>query len=381
MTLPEPHRVSDAVLGPLVPATHPSAIGCIADTPGTTLTHIRADTPEGPVNRLEVHEAVRSADMAQITGPTLYAGPYLAHFGHMIAECIHRLWAAHAFPHLANVRIAFQASPQAPRPPWFDAVLDLCGIAPERVLLVEQPIAFQTLYIPAQGRALGGAVLLPGYVDLFPLTAIAPPPEPARRLYISRSHHIRSGTYLGETLIEHLLAEAGFTIVRPEEMPLRVLAGLLRTAEQIVFAEGSAIHNLELCGPVQARILVIGRRPGTKRRFGALLASLSRDVEIFSGARGAASLGWDALHDMPRLGTACSFLPIGKLVDMLSAFSGIALPQPDANTILDAVSRDLLRYLLDPRSGVDASDAELGRALRALRTDPAVEEVRSMLTR
>jgi glycosyl transferase family 61 len=299
----------------------------------------------------------------------------------MIAECIHRLWAAHAFPHLANARVAFQASPQAPRPPWFDAVLDLCGIAPERILLVEQPTLFQTLYVPAQGRALGGTVLLPGYVELFPLAPIDPPTEPAQRLYISRSHHIRSGTYLGESLIEALLAEAGFTIVRPEKMPLRTLAGLLRAAEQIVFAEGSAIHNLELCGPVKARIFVIGRRPGTKRRFGALLDSLCRDVRIFSGARAGASLGWDDAHDVPRLGTACSFLPLGKLVDALSTFTGIALPQPDATAVFDAVSRDLLRYLLDPRSGVNASDAQLGRALRALRTDPGVEEIRTVLTR
>lgn len=381
MSWPEPLRVTDAVLGPLIAAAHPSGIGCVATTPGVTLTHIRADTPEGPVNRLEVRPAETRTDLPMVREPALYAGPYFAHFGHMIAECIHRLWAAHAFPQLRAAPIVFQAFAGAARPAWFEAVLGMCGIASDRVMLVEQPTQFETLYVPAQGRALGGGTLFANYLDLFPLVPIAPAAESERKLYVSRARHVRSGTYLGESLIETLLAEAGFAIVRPEDIPLPTLAGLLRAAEHIVFAEGSAIHNLELCGRVTAKIMVIGRRSGTRRRFGALLDSLSADVRIFNGARAAASLGWDKARGRPRLGTACSFLPIPKLIDALADFAGVPLPQPDAQTILHAIANDMLRYLLDPRSGVDATDAEIGRALRALRTDPDVARLREMLTR
>lgn len=379
MSLPEPHCVRGAVLGPLVKSRHPSGIGCIADTPGITLTHIRADTAEGPVNRLEIHPPEPALNLPVLEGPTLYAGPYFAHFGHMLAECIHRLWAVHHFAHLRGARILFQAETEPARPAWCDAVLDMCGIAPERVLLLDRTTRIEELHIPAQGRALGGALLFPDYPSLFPLVPIASQPGGPPHLYISRSRHIGSGTYLGESLIERLLAQAGFTIVHPQDMPIRAVAEMLKAAETIIFAEGSAIHNLELTGPVRARVMVIGRREGLKRRFGAVLESLCNDVRLFAAARTAGSLEWDAARDAPRHGVACSLVPIPRLIEAISDFTGITLPQPDQAEIIAAMASDLLRYLLDLRAGVNASDAELGRALRALRTDPGIAELRTLL--
>ena len=372
MSFPRPAVARDAVLGPLVAARHPSGVGCVADTPGVTLSFFRADTPEGPVDRLEVQPPELTNDMPVYSGPTLYAGPFFAHFGHAVAESIHRLWAERHFADLGDARIIFQAETGATRPGWFDAVLDMAGIAPERVLLLDHVARFEELHVPAQGRALGGALLLPDYLSLFPLAPIAVPVDTPGRLYISRSRHRHSGIYLGESLVERLLEQAGFAIVHPQDLPVRALAGLLRGAETIVFAEGSAIHNLELTGPVDARVMVIGRRDGARRKFEALIESLSPETTIFSGARVAGSLGWDRLHDRPHLGVACSTLPIDRLVAAIADFAGVDLPQPDAQAIRDAMRADLLLYLLAPRSGQNASDAELGRALRALREDPGI---------
>ena len=136
MSFPRPDVARNAVLGPLVAAAHPSGVGCIATTPGVTLTHIRADTPEGPVDRLEVHAAAEP-DATLLTGPAMWAGPYFAHFGHMLAESLHRLWAAVHFPELKDARIVFQAMPGAVRRPWFDAMLELVGIGAGRVVLVD----------------------------------------------------------------------------------------------------------------------------------------------------------------------------------------------------------------------------------------------------
>jgi hypothetical protein len=364
------------VLGPLVAAAHPSGVGCIAATPGVSLRFFRADTPEGPIDRLEVHSPETSGDMPVYAGATLYAGPYFAHFGHAAAESIHRLWATHHFADLREARIVFQADAGAMRPAWFDAVLEMVGIAPERVLLLDHVARFDELHIPAQGRALGGALLLPDYLSLFPLAPVAVPTDAPKRLYVSRSRHRHSGVYLGESLVERVLEQAGFMIIHPQDLAVRSFAGLLRGAETIIFAEGSAIHNLELTGPVDARVMVVGRRDGVRRKFKALVESLSPETAIFASARVAGSLGWDRLHDRPHLGVACSTLPIGALIAAIADFAGVDLPQPDAGTIRDAMRADLLLYLLDPRSGQNASEAELGRALRALREDP---EIRALL--
>jgi len=378
VNFPTPEVTPDAVLGPLTAAAHPSGVGCVAETPGVTLTHIRADTPEGPVNRLEVHAPAGGADAQLLAGPTLWAGPYFAHFGHMLAESIHRLWAAHHFPALQDARIAFQAMPGAVRRPWFDAMLRLVGIAPERVILIDRETRFEELHVPAQGRALGGALLLPDYLSLFPLAPIPVPAGTPRRLYVSRSRYTHSGIYLGESLVERVLAEAGFAIIHPQDLPLADFVGMLRAAETIVFAEGSAIHNLELAGPVDARVMVIGRRDGARRKFEALVTSLSREVVFFARARVAGSLGWDRVHDQPQLSTACSILPIAALIEAIGAFAGIALPVPGEREIRDAMRDDLMRYLHDPRGGQGSSETEREKARRALERNP---EVAALLAR
>ena len=372
MSFPRPEVARGAVLGPLIAAEHPSGVGCIADVPGVALTHIRADTPEGPVNRLEIHPPENGGEAPFHAGPTLYAGPYFAHFGHAIAESLHRLWAARHFPELGNARIVFQAQPGAARPPWFDAILELIGIAPERVILLDHLARFEELHVPAQGRALGGALLLPDYLSLFPLAPIPVPADAPRHLYISRSRYTHSGIYLGESLIERVLEQAGFAIAHPQDLPLSRFAGLLRAAETIVFAEGSAIHNLELTGPVDARVMVIGRRDGMRRKFESLVTSLARESTFFTRARVAGSLGWDTRHDAPKLSTACSIVPIDALIEAIGAFAGLALPVPDEDAIRAAMREDLMRYLLDPRGGQGLTEAERKKARRALEENPEI---------
>ena len=375
MSFPRPEVARGAVLGPLIAADHPSGVGCIADVPGVTLSHIRADTPEGPVNRLEVHAPGDVGGASVYEGPTLYAGPYFAHFGHGVAEGLHRLWAARHFADLEGARIVFQMQPGVQRRPWFDAMLDLIGIAPDRVLLLGHVARFAELHVPAQGRALGGALLLPDYLSLFPLAPIPRTAAP-KRLYVSRSRYTHSGIYLGESLVERVLEQAGFAIVHPQDVRLAEFAGMLRGAETIIFAEGSAIHNLELTGPLDARVMVIGRRDGMRRKFEALVRSLAREAGFFAQARVAGSLGWDRANDRPRLSTACSIVPIDALIDAVGAFSGLDLPRPDEGAIRTAMRDDLMRYLSDPRGGEGSTEAEQARARRALEDNP---EIRALI--
>lgn len=372
MNFPRPEVARGALLGPLIPAEHPSGVGCIAEVPGITLTHIRADTPEGPVNRLEVHPPENGGEAPFLPGPTLYAGPYFAHFGHALAESLHRLWAARHFAEYRDARIVFQAQPDSARPAWFDAILTLIGIAPERVLLLDHVARFEELHIPAQGRALGGALLLADYLSLFPLAPIAVPAEAPKRLYVSRSRYTHSGIYLGESMVERVLEQAGFAIVHPQDLPLGRFAGMLRAAETIVFAEGSAIHNLELTGRVDARVMVVGRRDGMRRKFEALVTSLAREAAFFSRARVAGSLNWDRANGQPQLSTACSIVPIGALIEAIGAFADVALPVPDEAEVRAAMRDDLLRYMRDPRGGQGSTAAERVRARRALEENPEV---------
>lgn len=373
--LPEPARARDAMLGPLIPAEHPPAIGCIANTAPIALTHLRADTPAGVLDALEVHAFDGdAASLPAIEGAAMYAGPYFDHFGHMAAEGMHRLWAAALLPELRTLPVLFQVERGAAPPfrPWFVELLSLCGVARERVRFVDQPIRCGELVIPAQGRALGGALLIPGYVDLFPLAPIERPGDGAARLYVSRARYRHLGSYFGESLVERMLARAGFEIVHAGRVPPRLLCGKLLAAELIVFAEGSAIHNLELCGRVAASVFVIGRRLGTRRRFERVLQSLCPAWRIFASSGDEVSLDWDDSAQAPRRAHSSTFVDLPALIEALSAFAAIDLPPVTAEEARAAVERDLLACVIDPRSGGAGDDAQLGRALRSLRASPRV---------
>lgn len=368
LSLPAPRLSVGAVLGPMVPPMGPAMIACIADTPGLRLRHIRADGLDGPVDRLEVHPPMGTPQ--RTLAAAIWGGPVLEHFGHFVAECIHRLWAAHR-PDIAALPVVMQVAAGVDpwRHRWFGEVMALCGLDRARVRIVDAPVAVERLFVPEQGRALGGVTLLPGY------TAPRPPaprahPDAAVPLYVSRSGHIQTGTYLGETLVEALLARAGFAILRPEAMGIADLVARLACAPLIVFAEGSAIHNLELCGPVAARVFVIGRRIGVKRRFGPLLDTLAADWRAFPAGEAALTLDWR--DGRPRADRGCSLPDLAALVRALADFTGIALPVPDAAAARRAQADDLLRFLLHPASGTASGDAALGHALRMLRDSPLV---------
>jgi hypothetical protein len=113
-----------------------------------------------------------------------------------------------------------------------------------------------------------------------------------------------------------------------------------------------------------------------KRKFEELVSSLARETTFFAQAWVAGSLGWDRANDRPQLSTACSIVPIDRLIAAIGNFAGTDLPIPDEAAIRSAMREDLLRYLLDPRGGEASSDAELGRALRALREDA---EIRALI--
>lgn len=369
--LPKPRVAAAALLGPGVRGAKRAQLRCVADTGDVVLEHYRPMSGK-PVNVMETQppDAAEAAAAGFVPGDTVWGGIYKDHFGHMASEGVHRLWALVLRPELAGATVAFQVGggPGSALNPWFAEMLALFGIAPAQMLFVNRVIRFERLHVPLQGRTLGGLDVIPGYPDIFPLV---PPPALAVAtrdyLYVSRLRHIHTGTYLGESLIEALLRDVGFDIVVPEETPIGVMLAKLRAAKIVVFAEGSAIHHLDLAGRIAARAFVIGRRPGTQYRFEQVLRSACSDWRILRTLSEPIGLDWNVKADELQFGKACSFVDLGDLVAALADFSGLDLPIPDRETASRAIALDLARYLMDPRTGATPDDAQLGRAFRKLR--------------
>ena len=187
--------------------------------------------------------------------------------------------------------------------------------------------------------------------------------------YVSRLKHIYSGSFLGESLIEQCLSKVGFTILYPEEIPTIEMVHLLRSAEVAIFSEGSAIHNLELCGRTDVKVFVIGRRKGSFDRFRFLLDDFAADWRIFEQFVDGVPLDWDAGRNKPSRQRACSYVKIDVLLSEISAFVGKSIPIPSAREIETAMRYDLAQFILDPRTTRNqTSNEHLGELLRMLRS-------------
>jgi hypothetical protein len=374
MELPVPQVFRNAVVGPLLQGSNKFQLIFQCSPPDLPLEHWRA-SPEGGIRsicQITQMEEDKARTARNVEGPVIFAGPFHNHFGHFVAECIHRLYAKKRFPHLASAKIAFQALgwKQFSAAPWASDVLAMCGIDMADIILIDRPMRFAELHVPVQGRILGGMLLIEGYADLFPLADLPAVPEAAAspHLYVSRARHMYSGSFFGESMLENLLADEGFTIVHPESMPLKEFILLLRQAETITFCEGSAIHNLELCGRIRAKAFVIGRRGGTAERFGAILDSIVASWEVADSTHTGVPLDWDSGRERPSWQRACAYVDIPSLIARLAAFTGKALRTPSPAELRDGIMRDIAACLLDPRSTrATTSDEQLGKLMRMMR--------------
>jgi hypothetical protein len=103
----------------------------------------------------------RHPDASYLPGQYLYAGPLWNHFGHVMVDSIHRLWAynghtAIVFNGVVGLRGVQTAADLATwaYPPLIDYILSVMGIDAE-VMIVREPTIFQAIDVPEPGGYLG----------------------------------------------------------------------------------------------------------------------------------------------------------------------------------------------------------------------------------
>ena len=194
----------------------------------------------------------------------IYGGAMIRHFGHFITESFARLWYVVQHPEL-NTRIAFVAfkanSMQVHRP-WINKLLDLMGIADERILIIEKPTRFRSIIVPEQSLYFRDC-----YSDEFflPYKAILSRIRPgsARKIFLSRSSSLQSMVTLNnQEYFEEFYRARGFSIVYPEKLSISDQIALVSGADEIVTFLGTLSHWALFCRP-QTKFTMLTRVDST----------------------------------------------------------------------------------------------------------------------
>jgi FkbM family methyltransferase len=198
-----------------------------------------------------------------LAGKWLWGGVMWMHFGHFIVESTSCLWALDRIEGLDGILFIPKRPKVGDKLVGFqrDFFQQLGIDMPIKVLTA--PTQVERLVVPGQGFGLG------------PIIAGTQPfrdfihgrfghdvgAEGGKRLYISRSRiGLRKGALIGEDRLEAYLRDHGYEIFHPEAHDLTTQIARYKAADQIIAAEGSALHLFAMVAQPHQKVAIVARR-------------------------------------------------------------------------------------------------------------------------
>lgn len=211
------------------------------------------------------------SQLRYMDGCYLYAGLLYNHYGHIMTESIHRLWAYDPSIHSGVVFVVLYHDGYEGRlgqfnyPKYLADILKIFGIGEEKIILVKQGMIFEEMDLVVPGSFLGGGaeewyfpILEEVYERVESLSNIdLIKPD---RLFMGRSHIIHKGTLLGESYFGHILQKNKYIYFKPEEYNIYDQITIVKKSKEVVFVEGSAIYGVDLVSKVDGVVSMIPRR-------------------------------------------------------------------------------------------------------------------------
>ena len=309
----------------------------------------------------------------RLDGEYAYLGFAFGHFGHIMAEMIHRVLPTRERepdPRWLLVARAAEPGRGAHRLPLVAGhVLKFLGVRERDCEIITEDAVVERLKVSEAGCNMGGAADA-AYLEM--LNAYTLPrldehrrarPYPAL-VYVSRSALGPVSGYLGERYVEQALAACGYTIYRPENHSLIHQLQTYRHAEVVIFGEGSACHGTELFGGgVLNHAILLNRRQLVRDQFVPLLSSRSRRFDHFRHNAPLGSLYEQSEGQMVQaLGVTLFALPM--LIAFLRSLD-VAAPQDiSIDAYLDAAKADLEDYIAHERTSHHTLNTDRADELR-----------------
>jgi tetratricopeptide (TPR) repeat protein len=298
-----------------------------------------------------------------------YFGAKSDHFGHILAEMIHRILPTKLFfPELRQYLILTAIDDSSSVGidslcPTFREVLDFFEIDPQSILVLNEDVVVERLSICEQGSCLGGKPN-PWYLQALGefstkrLNKIHGTKREHTKVFVSKSRLPHGGKILGLGYIEEVLRKDDFFIFYPEEVPLTRQLDIYRKAREIVFEEGSACHGAQLLGrDVLNRSFLIARRRDHAGMFADVLRSHSKSLEFFSDSYFLGTIIVNAAEGFPHSEFGVSLLDLDRFVNFFRQHGLAKVEDIDIRRYFEAAEEDLKKYFaFHASAGIEVTD-------------------------
>ncbi|MFL2513320.1 MAG: glycosyltransferase 61 family protein [Synechococcus sp.] len=207
----------------------------------------------------------------EATGRLFWCGPIVSHFGHQLGEFGGRLLMASLDRRPGTLLFLHPDGDKRLEDllPWQQQWIRYLNPKRKPVLILRGGIRAREMVVVPEHQRLGEA---PTPVLLHALTkqsAQLKLKSNDQIVVVSRSRYAKGldlssmrGGVAGEAAFDAWMNKQGAQIVYPETLPFRTQLELLHSAKNLIIAEGSALHMLELLGREKSKkIMVIARRP------------------------------------------------------------------------------------------------------------------------
>lgn len=200
-------------------------------------------------------------------GAWLFGGFFRPHFGHFLFETISRLWAVEGLRGQIEGIVFFRQRVSMEMRPHLQRILDLLDIDLP-IHFVDAPMAFERLYVPRQGSAVGpfsaGTPVFRNFVQS-KLRLIAPR-EDAPKIWLTREgYRLRRGGIFDEVTLRQNLEAEGYVSFAPERASFEQQVATYLGATHIVGPDSSAMHLVGYVTRPETRVAILLRRPGGER--------------------------------------------------------------------------------------------------------------------
>jgi hypothetical protein len=252
-------------------------------TPQNFPRYCRHNRNGKPVNtKIAINSSLREVT-TNPESPFIFGGVYQWHFGHTIAEFIHRLWILE-HEDFANGTVLFIAPKgQTYAVDFFRQAMDYMQV--KQWQIIDEPCIIDRMVIAEQGKTLG-TVSRPQYTAflnrLADVNALHDHTDFQKydKLAILRGH-LKGRRYACEYHLAAYLETQGYHIFYSDNHPLETQLKTIMHAKDIIISDGSACHLFDMLPVTNAKICFLSRSQKTKLATHSLQPK-ARSVHCFT---------------------------------------------------------------------------------------------------